>query len=315
MNKTSRTKKRRALGRGLSNLIPTESAQEQESEMGGAAAGQRSGGPVSIDIGAITVNPFQPRTDFDDGEIAGLARSIDAQGLLQPVVVRQKVDGAFEIISGERRFRAMKSLGWDQIPCLIKEKVSDREMLEMALVENIQRENLNEIETAQAYQQLLLECGLSHEELSKQVGKSRSAISNSLRLLKLPASIQQQVRRGELSMGHARALLSIDDVNRQKQLADSVVEQRLNVRQTEALIQKIKGGGTPQQPAAQKRDAAQTAAPLDPDLVHVQEQLCYRYGTAVKLLPAGDKGRIEIRYHSGEDLTRICDLLLNIPNG
>lgn len=297
----SKNTKRQVLGRGLSNLIPVEPTSNDP----------QASGSIEIERLSIVANPFQPRLDFDDTEIDGLAESIAAQGLLQPVVVRKKVEGGYEIISGERRFRAMTKLGWDRIPCIVKTQVTDREMLEMALVENIQRENLNEIETALAYQQLLLECGLSHEELSKQVGKSRSAISNALRLLKLPVQIQQMLRRGELSMGHARSLLGLEDPKQQRDLADEIIEKNLSVREIEQRVQRIKGIRDPA--TAPKKIQPTPTKSLDPDIVQLLERLQYRFGTAVKISNSSDdgqKGKIEIHYHSGEDLTRICDLLL-----
>ena len=183
---------RRALGRGLTNLIPVDSEEKGSDNK-----------VVLVDANSIHPNPFQPRREFNDEELAGLAESIKQQGLLQAIILRKKQDG-YEIISGERRFRALKILGQDKMPSIIKPKVTDREMMEMTLVENIQREDLNDIEQAHAFQTLLQDCDLSHEELSKRVGKSRSAITNTLRLLKLPLDIQQRVIHNEISTGHAR---------------------------------------------------------------------------------------------------------------
>ena len=212
---------RRALGRGLTNLIPVDN----EEHGSGAEV-------VSVDINAIAPNPFQPRYDFDKDEIAGLAQSIEKQWLLQPILLRKKNDG-FEIISGERRFRALKLLGNDKVPCIVKPNITDHEMIEMALVENIQRESLNDIEQANAYQRLKMECGLSHEEISKKVGKSRSAITNYLRLLKLPEEIQEKLRKKELTMGHARALLAIENPAQQKAMAQKIIAENLTVRDIE----------------------------------------------------------------------------------
>jgi len=297
MNKSS---KRKALGRGLSNLIPIES-EDTDSVANGS---------VEVEVSSITANPFQPRHEFNEEEIDGLAASIKSQGLLQPVVLRKKVDG-YEIISGERRFRAMKKLNWDKIPAIIKSKVSDREMLELALVENIQRQNLNDIETALAYQQLLLDCGLSHEELSERVGKSRSSITNYLRLLKLPAAVQNSVRKGAIAMGHARAILAIDDAKKQKEIAEQIVENKLSVRDVEDIIKIIKGEKT--KGNGKKRKENKEIASLDPDLQQCIERLQYRFGTSVKLSFVNNeigKGKFEIKFHSNDDLTRIMDLLL-----
>lgn len=300
MNKTP---KRRALGRGLSNLIPTQDEGDTASHSG----------LVDIELASLATNPFQPRTDFDEGEIAGLAASIANQGLLQPLVVRKKVDG-YQIISGERRYRAVSTLGWTQIPCIVKTDITDREMLEMALVENLQRENLNEIETALAYQSLLLECNLSHEELSHKIGKSRAAISNALRLLKLPASLQTMVRTGALAMGHARALLALADEARQKELAERVAREGLSVRDVEELVRVETGSvSTPRQRTAAKTTAVATGIAADPDVVEAVGKLQYRLGTTVRLVSAAakpDTGKVEIAYHSAQDLHRVMNVLL-----
>lgn len=287
---------RRALGRGLSNLIPVSQTAEAV----------ESGDEVQfLSVASITPNPFQPRLDFDEEEIKGLAESIENQGLLQPVVVRKK-DNGFEIISGERRFRAFNFLKRETIPCLIKDKVTDREMLELALVENIQREQLNEIEKAIAYQKLLLECNYTHEQLSKQVGKSRSVISNSLRLLNLPDKIQQLLRKDEISMGHARALLSIDNEIDQLELAEKIVKDNLSVRDIEKVTQNTKENKKETAPVSKKEPVV-----LDPDIANLLEKLQYKFGTSVSLKShTSDNGKLEIQYFSQSDLVRIVDLLL-----
>lgn len=287
---------RRALGRGLSNLIPISQTVETV----------ESGDEIqNLSIASIRPNPFQPRLDFDEEEIQGLAESIENQGLLQPVVVRKKDDG-YEIISGERRFRAFNYLKRETIPCLIKDKVTDREMLELALVENIQREQLNEIEKAIAYQKLLLECNYTHEQLSKQVGKSRSVISNSLRLLNLPEKIQQLLRKDEISMGHARALLSIENENEQLELSEKIVKDNLSVRDIEKVTQNSKENKKEISPVSKKEPVV-----LDPDIANLLERLQYKFGTSVSLKShTSDNGKLEIQYFSQSDLVRIVDLLL-----
>lgn len=291
-NKTAR----RALGRGLSNLIPVAEAVETV----------QPGEEIQhLKVTSIRPNPFQPRLDFDDEEIKGLAESIENQGLLQPVVVRKK-DSGFEIISGERRFRAFNYLKRETIPCIVRDKVTDREMLELALVENIQREQLNEIEKAIAYQKLLLECNYTHDELSKQVGKSRSVISNSLRLLNLPDKIQQLLRKDEISMGHARALLSIEDETEQLSLAEKIVKDSLSVRDIEKVTQNNKE--VKKEPSPQSKKEPVT---LDPDIANLLEKLQYKFGTSVSLKSlSSDNGKLEIQYFSQSDLVRIVDLLL-----
>jgi len=293
MNKSTQ---RRALGRGLTNLIP------QDTEESGS-----DNQIVMVDANAIMSNPFQPRRDFNEEEIAGLSDSIATQGLLQPVTVRRKVDG-YEIVSGERRFRACRRLGWDKVPCIVRPKVPDREMLELALVENIQRENLNDIETAVAYQRLLLECSLSHEELAKRVGKSRSALTNSLRLLKLSEPVQEMLRSGGISMGHARALLAVDDPKRQKELAEAVAEKKLSVREIETIIQKNESKNRNQ--TAKPRKGNDSGHAIDPDIRQKLDELQYRLGTAVRIVGrAQTGGRIVIQFHGTEDLGRILEIL------
>ncbi len=292
--------RRRALGRGLSNLIPTEpydNTTEEDSDKKKIQFVKRS---------QIIPNPFQPRTNFDQEEIQNLATSIKNQGLLQPIVLRKKIEG-YEIISGERRFRALTFLGEESVPAIVKEQVSDREMLEMALVENIQREDLNEIEKARAYDKLLLECELSHEQLSKRVGKSRSVITNSLRLLKLPQEVQDMVYNNALSMGHARALLSLESTQEQCKVARNVVEQGLSVRDVEKITRNEKSGKEKATPRSEK-EKSQTE--IDPNLRDIIEQLQYKFGTSIAVnTNNGQKGKIEIPFYSSDDLNRILDIL------
>jgi ParB family chromosome partitioning protein len=286
---------RRALGRGLSNLIPTHIDGDDSSNNGEICL---------LDISSIKTNPFQPRVDFNEEEIKNLAQSIENQGLLQPVVVRQK-DSHYEIISGERRFRAFNYLKREKLPCIIKTKVTDREMLELALVENIQREELNEIEKAIAFQKLLLEFNYTHEELSKRVGKSRTAITNSLRLLNLPEEIQQMVRQEKITMGHARALLALENEKDQLQLAHRIESEHLSVRDIEKESKEIKEKKSPKTSYKKKIET------LDPDIANILERLQYKFGTAVKIKPSSENvGKLEIDYYNQSDLIRIVDLLL-----
>jgi ParB family chromosome partitioning protein len=286
---------RRALGRGLTNLIPQDSEEKgSDNEI------------VLVDSNSIRPNPFQPRREFDQTEIEGLAESIKNQGLLQPVVLRKKVDG-YEIISGERRFRALRHLGNNKIPCIIKPKIADREMIEMALVENIQRENLNDIEQAFAFQRLMLECGLSHEELSKRVGKSRSAVTNTLRLLKLPEELQQSLMRGEITMGHARALLSIESVQQQKKLGEKIVSQKLSVREVEEATQQDKAHASHTKNSPKKIDQEKP----DPNLTDTIDKLQHKFGTMISIPKSqSQKGKIEIQFFNEPDFNRIVDILL-----
>jgi ParB family transcriptional regulator, chromosome partitioning protein len=288
---------RRALGRGLTNLIPVDDDRSNGTEI------------VSVDINAIATNPFQPRHDFDKEEISNLAQSIEKQGLLQPILLRKKGNG-YEIISGERRFRAMKLLGNDKVPCIIKQEVTDHEMIEMALVENIQRENLNDIDQALAYKQLMMECGLSHDEISKKVGKSRSTITNFLRLLKLPQEVQEKLRKKELTMGHARALLSIENSEQQKILAEKIISDNLTVRDIEKTT-KV------DEPAIdlEKENKIKKVKQFDekdPDVIKQEENLRYKFGTMVNILhTSNEKGKIEIHFLNSEDMNRVLEILLD----
>ncbi len=297
--------KRKALGRGLANLIPT----------GLTEADGNDGGEIHfVDINAIDPNPYQPRTDFDESEIAGLAESIKNQGLLQPIVLRKK-GIRYEIISGERRFRAFQHLRRDTVPCYVRGNVSDNEMLELALVENIQREELNEIEKAIAYKKLLEQCGYTHDALAQKVGKSRAAVTNSMRLLNLPAEVQEMVRKNRISMGHARAVLAVDGEAAQLEAARRILQDGLTVRDVESIVKADKEGGSAVDKA--KQPAATTAAPEpeerveDPNVAHALEQLRYRFGTPVRLRSAGEgKGRVEIEYFGENDLARLLEILL-----
>jgi ParB family chromosome partitioning protein len=287
--------RRKALGRGLAVLIPT----------GPPEADGNDGGEIHrVDIGAIDPNPYQPRRDFDEDEIAGLAESIKNQGLLQPVVLR-KNGNRYEIISGERRFRAFQRLRRDTVPCYVRGNVSDDEMLELALVENIQREELNEIEKAAAYRKLLEQCGYTHEALAQKVGKSRAVITNAMRLLNLPEAVQGMVRRNEISAGHARAVLAVEGAEAQTEAARRILRDGLTVRGAESAAKAAKEGGVLAKPAPEARE------PSDPNVAQAVERLCYKVGAPVRLKAGGEgRGRLEIEYFSEEDLARLFDILL-----
>lgn len=295
----AQNKVRRALGRGLTNLIPVDSEEKG------------SGNDILyVDVNSISENPFQPRQDFDEEEIRNLAESIKSQGLLQPIIMR-KNGNRYEIISGERRFRALKHLGNNKIPSIIKAKISDNEMLEMALVENIQREDLNDIEVARSYEKLLFDCGLSHKELSLRVGKSRSVITNTLRLLKLPEKIQEMVRDKQISSGHARAVLSIKKKDEQLSLAKKIVDNSLSVRDVEGMAQEKSINEKIERKKGAKNRKVMNRNQQNPDILYQEEQLRYRFGTDVKILTKdNNKGRIEINFYSNEDLERILNLVL-----
>src|SRR5215218_8447836 len=283
---------RQTLGRGLSALLGEDT---QPSE------------PVSpsseLDIHLIKPNAEQPRTRFAENALEELTQSIRANGVIQPIVVR-KVEGGFEIVAGERRWRAAQRAGLHKIPAAIKE-VTDEKLLELALIENIQRQELNPIEEAAAYRKLIDNMGFTQEALATSVGKDRTLIATSLRLLKLPADIQTLVEEGKLSSGHGRALLLTDDVILQRRVARSVIEKSLSVRETERAV---KNSG-----AHRIKSIVQTSAPSkDPNLVAAETKLRRRLGTNVSISPNSKAlgGRIEIEYYNQDDLDRIYQTII-----
>ena len=228
--------KKRGLGRGLDAILQSPETDITSRDISGDYV---AGAVAEIDINLIEANPFQPRTEFDEEALEELAQSIKEQGIIQPITVRKLGYNRYQLISGERRLRASKLAGLSKIPAFIR-IANDEQMLELALIENIHRENLNAIEVAISYQRLIDECSLTQEQLSTKVGKSRSAIANFLRLLKLPAEIQIALRDGHISMAHARALINIEDKETQLRLLQQIIEDDLSVRQTEELAQKAK---------------------------------------------------------------------------
>lgn len=267
----------------------------------------------AIDIARVRPNPFQPRVDFDAQALEELKHSILENGIIQPITVR-RVEGGFELISGERRVRASIEANLTEIPAYILNVESDRAMLELALIENVQRENLNPIEVALGYQRLIKECDLRQEEVAKRVGKDRSTVTNFLRLLRLPSSIQMSLRKNEIAMGHARALLTITDDDKQLSLWAKVRDEALSVRRTEAMVKEIAGAGSPgarnREPAADGRKERPPVRPqLDRMFTEISSRLQQVLGTQVKVRsnPAGD-GAILIDFYSSEDLERLLDL-------
>ena len=230
-------KNRRALGRGLDAIMQSPETDITSKDISGDFV---AGVVAEIDIDLIETNPFQPRTEFDETALRELAQSIKEQGVIQPVTVRKLGYNKYQLISGERRLRASKMAGLKTIPVFIR-VANDEQMLELALIENIHRENLNAIEVAISYQRLIDECNMTQEEVSEKVGKSRSAVANFLRLLKLPAEVQIAIRDGHISMGHARALININDKEEQLRLLQQIIMDEMNVRQTEEMADKAKG--------------------------------------------------------------------------
>jgi len=280
--------KKNALGRGLSALIDDAGLKPEASIN-------------EIRIDQIEGNPYQPRTQFDEETLEELTRSIKKLGIIQPVTVRQLENGNFQLISGERRFRAAKKAGLLKIPAYVR-RADDQAMLEMALVENIQRDDLDAIEVAISYQRLVEECQLTQEILSERVGKKRSTVSNYLRLLRLPAEIQLGIRTHEISMGHARTLINVEDPGLQLQLFREIVGKDLSVRQTEELVRKSredKGGKRTGKPAA-----------VPPEYHKLKAQLSDHFKTKVEFKRnTRGAGKIVIPFESDEDLERIIGIL------
>lgn len=290
---TARKRKKLALGRGLDALIPDMVPVHEAAEDGVAKP------YLECDIDLIQPNSYQPRTRFGPEELAQLSESIRAQGVLQPLLVRQ-IDMGYELVAGERRLRAAKMAGLRQVPVMVK-TVSDAQMLEMSIVENIQRENLNPIEEAEAYHRLIEEFGLTQEQASTRVGKSRSAVANLLRLRHLPEPIKDSISEGRLSMGHARALLGADTPAQQNAAWRAIVHKGLSVRQAEALIKKLRSAS---EAVERKKNSSE-----DRHLSSVAEALSRRFGTKVEIKRRGKKGKLEIEFYSNDDLNRLLELL------
>jgi ParB family chromosome partitioning protein len=277
---------RQALGKGIEALIPEIPEEIIKTKKNLA----------DIEIDKIKTNPYQPRINFDEEKLKELALSIKEKGMIQPVVVRRKEDG-FELVAGERRLKAAEKIGMKLIPALIMENLSKGEMLELTLIENVQREDLNPIEEAKGYKRLLEECGLSQKELSKKISKDRSSIANTLRLLNLPIEIQNYIGSGKISEGHARAILAVNTTKEQIDLANKVIKFRLSVREIEKLVyEKAK---------VFKKKLRKTS----PSVLELEERLIRHFGTKVKVIHRKNKGKIEIEFYSEEDLQRILDLL------
>jgi ParB family chromosome partitioning protein len=301
------TEKRNALGRGLSALLnDSENVQQQQSSNKKTTATESPevndlGSVNEIKLAEIEVNPFQPRTEFDQDALKELSESIKLQGLIQPITVRRLNAHSFQLISGERRFRASKLAGLTQIPAYIR-TANDQQMLEMALIENIQRENLNAIEVALSFQRMIDECSLKQEELGERVSKNRSTVTNYLRLLKLPPAIQASIRDGQLSMGHAKALITIEDPTKQIYIHQHIIQQGLSVRKTEELVRDM------QRPQVKKEGKQPEAVPFQ--LQKIQDDLASKFSSRVKLKLAGQgKGTIEIPFLSEDDLSRILEIM------
>jgi len=281
---------RKALGRGLGALIP-----QADTEVALAEPNEQMSGEIALT--SIRPNPFQPRTVFNPESLAELAASIRENGLIQPLVVRETQDGAYELIAGERRYLACRQAGLTHVSVVIRQ-ATRRDMLQMALVENLQREDLNPIEEAEAYQRLANEFALTQEEIADRVGKSRATVTNAMRLLALENDLRELIAKGTLSSGHARALLAIPSADTRRKIAKEIVERSLSVRDAELRVQ----GERPRRPRATARKRTH------PALDAWEDRLRNRFATQVRIVGGLARGRVEIHYFSNEDLERVLEL-------
>ena len=276
--------KKFALGKGLGALIPDEINEDNE-------------GKLMISLNKIKSNIDQPRKSFDNEKIAELAESIKNHGIIQPLILKEN-DGGYIIVAGERRWRAAKMVGLKEVPAIVMD-LTEKQVLEISLIENIQRQDLNPIEEALAYKKLLSDFDLTQEELSKRIGKSRTAITNTIRLINLDSRVQQYVIDGIISEGHGRALLSLDDGDLQYIYSQKVIDEKLSVRELEKLIRNI----------SLKSERSEKKEELNPYYKDVRDRLQNYFGTKVNLSSKKNKGKIEIEYYSEEDLERILDII------
>lgn len=292
--------KSRALGKGLGALIPQLEEEDLQNTQ-------------EIALASIEVNPYQPRRHFDPESLQELADSIKVHGVLQPLLVRKSGSG-YQLIAGERRLRAAKLVGLDTVPVVVKD-LDDRTVMEIALVENLQREDLNPIEEAEAFSRLIEEFNLTQEEVAKAVGKSRSAVANTIRLLQLPPRIRQMVIDGELTMGHARALLGVEDPEQQLYIGEQIIKEKLSVRDTEEIIRQIHLSGVSRETLVEEEKGKKLRNErqrLDPNLQAIVEDMTRLFGTKVRIKASGNRGKIEIEYYSQEELERITEILLSL---
>jgi len=277
---------RRALGRGLSALFPETDVHQQDL--------------LEVQIDLLDASIKQPRSIFKEEPLDELAASIKSKGIIQPIVVRRRGD-RFEIVAGERRFRAAKRAGLQKIPCIVK-SIPDESVLEFSLIENIQRQELNPMEEAHAYRRLVEELGLTQEEIARRIGKDRSTVTNSLRLLKLPREVQSLLEQEQISMGHARALLAISSPDRQRSLADQIARRGMSVREAEQAVKRANAPAHSANPPLAKKQSA--------NVLFAEQKLSRRLAAPVKINFGGTGGTIQIKFSTPDDLSRIFDLLI-----
>ena len=291
------TQKRNALGRGLDALLSMDDVKTE----GSSSINE-------IELAKISVNPNQPRREFDETALQELADSIAEIGIIQPITLRKVSDNEYQIIAGERRYRASQRAGLKTIPAYIR-TADDENMMEMALIENIQREDLNPIEEAFAYKRLLEEFNLKQDEVAERVSKSRTAVTNSIRLLKLNEKVQQMVIDDMIQTGHARALLGIEDLEKQYNMAQKVFDEKLSVRETEKLVKKVQ---------KEKEEVEKTKMDKQLEIVYqdLEEKMKSVFGTKVSIASKGKgKGKIEIEYYSDDELEHLFDMMMSIKRG
>ncbi|MGQ9819631.1 MAG: ParB/RepB/Spo0J family partition protein [Candidatus Kapaibacteriales bacterium] len=297
-----KNKKEFGLGRGLGSLIPTDFDISNENQISSGSSTTLTNFPfVEIEISKISFNPFQPRKEFDASQFEDLVNSIRENGVIQPITVRE-IDSGYQIISGERRTRAALKAGLTTIPAYIIKVEEDHRLLELALIENIQREDLNPIDLANAYKKLIEDFNYTQEELAKKVGKDRSTLSNILRLLKLPINIQDSIKKEQISLGHAKALLAIEDNDTLQKVWKKVVKENLSVRQTEHLVNLVK---------LRKSAIPNKITKKDENLLAIEKELIQILGTNVSIHHKNKKGKIIIEFYSNEDFLRIIDFILS----
>ncbi|HZP05726.1 MAG TPA: ParB/RepB/Spo0J family partition protein [Terracidiphilus sp.] len=300
MNTAPADTKRRALGKGLDSLLPR--AQSPAAPAAAPAAEPEGGRPREIPLDQIDRNPFQTRTHVDEEQLKELAASITANGVVQPVLVRPLANGRFQLIAGERRWRASQLAGKKTIPAILRQ-VSDEQAMEITIVENLQRADLNPMEQARAFERLAREFHMTQEQMAQRTGKDRASVANFLRLLKLPNTVQVRVESGVLSFGHARALLALEHAEEMEKAAQRIVSLSLSVRQTESYVQGLL------HPEGKEKKPTKAEPPVDPNVREAQEQLQRRLGMKVTIEDRGGRGKVIIEYARLEDFDTLIEQL------
>lgn len=299
--------KRKALGKGLESLIPKAPPRNPDPPPPAAAREARATprGELLVDIDRIRPNPRQPRQAFEEGALEELTASVQAQGLLQPVVLRPAADGAYELVAGERRWRAAQRAGLLRVPAIVRD-VPDEKLLELALVENLQREDLNPIEEAEAYQVLIDDLGLTQQDVASRVGRQRTTVTNALRLLGLPKPVKDLVRSGRLGAGHAKAIAGLAEAARQIEVANRAAAEGMSVRHVESLVARL----AKPRPSRERGGEAR-----DPNVEAAEQSLQRAVGTKVRIVGGSKRGRITLEYYSAEELDRLYGMLMKAGKG